>query len=92
MTAGLQSRLRVRSDSMRLQPLPRVDAMPWPLRPPVLAWRALCALLLRYQIWETEHYLRDCEREGLTDSLSLRDFRAQLQALRVRLIDLNPRS
>ena len=58
------------------------------LRAPGRAWRLLCALVLRWQIWETECYLRDCEREGLTDSLSLRDFRAQLCAMRVRLIDL----
>ena len=58
------------------------------LRAPGRAWRLLCALVLRYQIHETECYLRACERDGLTDSLSLRDFRNQLAAMRVRLIDL----
>lgn len=58
------------------------------LRAPGRLWRLLLALIVRWQIWETEHYLRDCEREGLTDSLSLRDFRNQLAAMRVRLIDL----
>ena len=55
---------------------------------PGRAWRLLCALVLRWQIWETEAYLRACTRDGLTDSLSLRDFRAQLQTMRIRLIDL----
>lgn len=50
--------------------------------------RLLRALVLRWQIWETECYLRDCEREGLTSSLSLRDFRHQLAVMRCRLIDL----
>lgn len=58
------------------------------LQAPARLYRLLAALILRWQIWETEHYLRDCEREGLTDSLSLRDFRNQLAAMRVRLIDL----
>ena len=58
------------------------------LRAPLRFFRLLQALVLRWQIWETEHYLRDCEREGLTDSLSLRDFRNQLAAMRCRLIDL----
>lgn len=51
-------------------------------------WRWLLSWLVRYQIYETEAYLRDCEREGLTSSLSLRDFRLQLSDLRVRLADL----
>jgi hypothetical protein len=50
--------------------------------------RLLRALVLRWQIWETECYLRDCEREGLSSSLSLRDFRRQLAVMRCRLIDL----
>lgn len=50
--------------------------------------RRLLALWVRYQIHETEQYLRACERDGLIDSLSLRDFRAQLSALRVRRITL----
>jgi hypothetical protein len=51
-------------------------------------FRRLQALWVAYQIHETEQYLRACERDGLVDSLSLRDFRAQLSALRVRRITL----
>jgi hypothetical protein len=58
------------------------------LRAPLRLWRGVRIAVLRWQIWETEHYLRDCEREGIADSLSLRDFRNQLAAMRVRLIDL----
>lgn len=58
------------------------------LNAPGRAWRLLCALMLRWQIWETECYLRACTRDGLTDSLSLREFRGQLAEMRVRLIDL----
>jgi hypothetical protein len=47
--------------------------------------RWLRALFLRYVIWETEHWLRDCENEGFTDGLNLRLIRAQLEADRVRL-------
>ena len=52
------------------------------------SWRALRRVILRWQTWETEHYLRDCYRDGLHDSLSLLDFRNQLAAMRLRLIDL----
>ena len=58
------------------------------LRAPARFCRRLRALVLRWQIWETEHYLLDCEREGLTDSLSLRAFRHEVAAMRCRLIDL----
>ena len=47
--------------------------------------RCLRAMFLRYLIWETEHWLRDCENEGLTDGLNLRLIRAELEADRVRL-------
>ena len=50
--------------------------------------RFLRALVLRWQIWETECYLRDCEREGLTSSLSLRNFRNEVAVMRCRLIDM----
>lgn len=50
--------------------------------------RLLRALVLRWQIWETECYLRDCEREGLTSSLSLRNFRYEVAVMRCRLIDM----
>lgn len=47
--------------------------------------RRLRALLLRWQIWETEHWLRDCERDGIFDSVALRYVRADLADMRVRL-------
>lgn len=55
------------------------------------AWNLLQRGWLRYTIWETEHYLRDCERDGLVDSLSLDDFRGQLEAQRVQLALLQGR-
>jgi len=48
-------------------------------------WRTARALLLRYQIHETEAYLRACERDGLVNSLSLRQFRWDLASMRCRL-------
>jgi hypothetical protein len=55
------------------------------------AWNLLQRGWLRYTIHETEAYLRACERDGLVNSLSLTDFRAQLEAQRVQLADLQPR-
>lgn len=52
------------------------------------ALRWLHALLLRYQIWETEHWLRDCARDGLITGKNLELFRADLCAMRVRLARL----
>lgn len=49
------------------------------------ALRWLHALFLRWVIWETEHWLRDCAREGITDGTNLRLVRAQLEADRVSL-------
>lgn len=54
------------------------------------AWNLVQRGWLHYTIWETEHYLRDCERDGLVESLSLADFRAQLEAMRVELATLQP--
>lgn len=45
----------------------------------------LRALWLRYVIWETEAYLRDCERDGLIHSLHLDEWRGQVADMRVRL-------
>jgi len=45
------------------------------------------AAWLRFQIWELEHWLADCARDGLHDSLHLRECCGQLAELRVRLID-----
>lgn len=56
------------------------------------AWNLLQRAWLHYTIWETEHYLRDCARDGLVSSLSLTDFRAQLCAMRVQLAALQPPS
>ena len=54
-------------------------------------WRLVQRGWLRYTIHETEVYLRACERDGLVRSLSLTDFRAQLEAQRVALANLQPR-
>jgi len=51
----------------------------------VSALRWLRALLLRWQIWETEHWLRDCARDGLLEGRALSDIRAQLAGMRVNL-------
>ena len=48
-------------------------------------YRAIRAALLMYEIWETEHYLRDCERDGLVHSLHLDEWRGRLCDMRVRL-------
>jgi hypothetical protein len=59
---------------------------------PVRAWRLLCRLTLRYRIWETEAWVRDCEKDGLDVSLSRPDIVADLAAMRVRLALLQPSS
>ena len=54
--------------------------------------RAIKAVKRAWPMWhisELTMYLRACERDGLTDSLSLRDFRGQLAEYEVRLILLN---
>ena len=57
----------------------------------LLPWlHARCAWL-RWTIWETEGYLAACARDGLVDSLSLREFRGQLCAMRVQLAVLEAR-
>lgn len=43
------------------------------------------ALFLRWCIWEAESHIRACTADGLTDSMSLREFRGQIDADRVRL-------
>lgn len=53
-------------------------------------WYAMRRLVLRWQIWETEHYLRDCEADGLSDSLMLRVWRDDLAQMRCELILLQP--
>ena len=58
-----------------------------------LTWPALAmyALFLRWCIWETRSYLAACARDGLTDSLSLRAFRAEIDRDLVRLADVQRR-
>lgn len=52
-----------------------------------LLWPLLClyALFLRWCIWDTRTYLAACKRDGLTDSLSLREFNAEIDRDLVRL-------
>ena len=45
---------------------------------------------LQFQIWELEGWIKGCSRDGLRDSLHLRECRGQLSELRIRLIDLEP--
>ena len=58
-----------------------------------LMWPALAvyALFLRWCIWETRSYLASCARDGLTDSLSLQEFRAEIDRDLVRLADVQRR-
>lgn len=56
----------------------------------VRVWLALRRAVLRWQIWETEHYLADCARDGLSDSLMLRIWRDDLAQMRCKLILLQP--
>ena len=51
----------------------------------------LHSLWLRWCIWETENYMFACAEDGLSDSLSLRAFRGQIDDMRVRLYTLQPR-
>lgn len=76
---------------MRMQPIPSISAAPWLLRLPIRIWRFLLALYTRWEIWETECHLRACAKDGLIDSMDLRAWHADLQSLRIRLIDLTTR-
>lgn len=49
------------------------------------AWIALRIALLRWMLAADEAYIRECAEEGLLDSLSLRAWRDQTQATRVRI-------
>ena len=42
-------------------------------------------LWLQYEIYETEAYLADCARDGLIDSLHLREWRGRLAQMRIEL-------
>ena len=53
------------------------------VRGPRIAW-------LRLEIWETEAYLRDCERDGLVNSLHIAEWRGRLAQMRVQLALLQP--
>lgn len=50
--------------------------------------RAPRRLWLQYEIYETEAYLADCARDGLIDSLHLREWRGRLAEMRVELATL----
>lgn len=54
------------------------------------AYRFLRRWWLRWQIHELAMYLRACERDGLVDSLSLREFRGQIAEMETELITLTP--
>ena len=54
------------------------------------AWRAVLRGFVRYQIHSCESYLEACRADGLIHSLSITEWRAQLQAHRVRLAALQP--
>ncbi len=58
---------------------------------PVLLWLHIKRLFVRWTLWETEAYLAACARDGLTDSLSLREFRGQCSSMRVQLALLDAR-
>lgn len=45
----------------------------------------LYAQFIRWCIWEAESHIKDCAADGLSDSMSLREFRRQIEADRVRL-------
>lgn len=81
----------VRDRSMRLQPPRRLSEYPAPVAVVVRAYRLTLAAWHRWCIASTTDYLRACERDGLTDSLSLREFRNQIQQHRLRVIDLTTR-
>lgn len=49
------------------------------------AARATQRAVLRWQIWETEHWIRACEADGLDVSLSRPDINDQLAEMRVQL-------
>ena len=53
--------------------------------------RAVSRLVLRYKINETERWIRACEDDGILDSITLREIRADLCAMRVQLALLEPR-
>lgn len=48
-------------------------------------------LALRYRIWSTEDWIKDCERDGITDSLNMREFRRDLGRMRCQRAMLEAR-
>lgn len=61
----------------------------------LIAWRFcrwLHSLLVRYQLWSEERYMVDARRTGVHGSLDMDAFQAKCDALRIRLIDLQPPS
>ncbi len=59
-------------------------ALLWP-------WLALYAAFVRWCIWEAESHLRECAADGILEGRSLRAFRSQVDADRVRLADIHAR-
>jgi len=55
------------------------------LNPLQRLWRLVRIGWLRWQISTTEDYLDDLRRDGLEDSMSVREFNRQVQAMRVVL-------
>lgn len=53
------------------------------VRGPRIAW-------LRLEIWETEAYLHDCQRDALVNSLHITEWRGRLAEMRVQLALLQP--
>ena len=49
------------------------------------------SLLVRLRLWEHEHYIADAVRTGVHSSLDMRAFKAERDALRIRLIDIHTR-
>jgi hypothetical protein len=61
------------------------------MRALLFPWLALKALFLRWCIWEAEDHLRACAEDGILEGVSLRAFRGQIDADRVRLAEVHRR-
>lgn len=51
---------------------------------------ALLRCWLRLEAWELAHWLRDLERDGLSDSLHIRSCRRRMAEIEVQLATLQP--
>jgi hypothetical protein len=61
------------------------------MRPLRLIALFLESLLVRYQLWSQQRYTDDAERTGIHTSLDMNAFKAERDALRIRLIDIHGR-